>query len=68
MKLPDGCVIVQHKNDQDGTYVSSSGVLTMLNEGGHNFVDIDIRELVTWLRLWRPDLLEQLTFDDARKP
>jgi hypothetical protein len=54
---PCGCAVIAHAHDESGTYVNQEGVLQQLNEGGFNGTAIDIRELVTWLRAHRPDLL-----------
>jgi hypothetical protein len=48
---------VAHANDEYGTVITKAGLLVMFNEGGFNSTCIDVRELVTWLRANRPELL-----------
>jgi hypothetical protein len=54
---PCRCTEVPHSNDESGTYLTPSGKLILLNEGGCNSTTIDVRELVAWLRANRPELL-----------
>lgn len=55
---PCGCIGVDHAHDEAGSFLTVAGLLVQLNEGGHNGTTIDIRELVSWLRTNRPDLLQ----------
>lgn len=45
-----------------GTYPDLKGVgrvvVKAYNEAGHNSTEVDVRQLIMWLRANRPDLLE----------
>ena len=54
---PCECTRLNHSHDEAGSFVTPQGVLMQLNEAGWNSTQIDLRELIAWLRAHRPDLL-----------
>jgi hypothetical protein len=56
-EMPPDAKRIAHSQDEAGTWVTSDGVLVLLNEAGHNGCAIDLEELIPWLREHRPEIL-----------
>jgi hypothetical protein len=64
-EMPPDAKRIAHSQDEDGTWVTSDGVLVLLNEAGHNSCSIDLHELIPWIREHHPEILGESEPEEA---